>query len=96
MPLARHALTKEQQEWLSVELAAKSNPLYARVQPALKPSSDLSFLMRASQIKSDDSKWDPEQIAASAMPMNSSALSHQPTSDALRRKSMIPNKKGGE
>jgi serine/threonine-protein phosphatase 2A regulatory subunit B' len=85
--------TEKADQWTAILAAAEKSPAYSKVQGTLKPSADLAYAMRSAQSKQDrilSEKLMPTDL--DEMATKFSTLSVNPTSDMLKRKSLLPGK----
>jgi len=83
---AEETQAKKDADWKKIEEAAERNPLFAKVKPRLLPTSSLAYAMRPMAQKGAALFDDTVVDLATAF----SGVSLQPTTEALKRKSMIP------
>ena len=73
--------------------AAEKSPAYSKLQGTLKPSADLAYAMRSAQSKADKLTSDKLSLSnLDEVATKFSTLSLNPTSDMLKRKSLLPGK----
>ena len=80
---------KKAAEWRAIEATAEGNPLYASLKDKLV-TKNLVYAQRARTNANSDGSADDADIDIAAAAQSFGKLTLEPTTDALRRKSMIP------
>jgi len=83
-------LKAAKEEWEAISTAAEANPQYAQLKPLLIPAADLAYAMRTAQAKQSAASGDVDDLAATVNKFAN--LSLRPTTDAWKRKSVVPAK----
>jgi len=85
---------KKLKQWQSIEKLAEKNALYPQVKQKLKPTSTLAYAMRSAENKGNRLFADGRgEIETEGLVTSFQSVSLQPTTEALKRKSIIPTKK---
>ena len=77
-------------KWSSIEGMAEKSALYAKLKDTIKPTSTLAYAMRAPQRGGTQLFQNDNGVDIASMTQAFGDISVAPTSDALRRKSMLP------
>ena len=80
----------KRKKWQDIETMAEKHPLYPQLKDKLKPTSTLAYAMRRQEEKGLGRFDDIDTVKISEMTMSFQSISLQPTTDALKRKSILP------